>query len=118
MKYIKASVLVMSFFLFTGCVNKQQSVAEKVENQVPKQAEIRNVVLNIEGMTCEIGCAKLIESKLAKTKGIEKVEVKFEDKRGLVRYDASQISEKEMVSVVEKIAGGDLYKVLNVKKAE
>lgn len=69
-------------------------------------------------MTCEIGCARTIQSKLSKTKGVKFAEVNFEKKKGIVEYDANAISKKQIVSVVEQIAGGDLYKVTDISSEQ
>ncbi len=66
-------------------------------------------------MTCEIGCAKLIQSKLYKTDGVSFAEVHFADSLGVVSYDANRLSEKELVQVVENAGGGDLYTVSSIE---
>ena len=92
---------------FSSC--KKESLADR---------EPQKISLDIEGMTCEIGCARTIEAKLAKTEGVKFVDVNFENKLGLVSYDPGSISEKQIVNIVEQIAGGELYKVSKVSKAE
>ena len=70
-------VVVLSIF-FISCGNdkteaeKNEAVAEKVlvEN-------LKNVEVQIKGMTCEIGCARLIQSKLYKADGIKFAKVSF-----------------------------------------
>lgn len=76
------------------------------------------VSLKIDGMTCEIGCARTIQSKLSKTNGVKLAKVNFESKTGVVEYDTNKLSENQIVEIVEQIAGGDLYKVKQVEKAE
>jgi copper chaperone CopZ len=66
-------------------------------------------------MTCEIGCAKTIQSKLSKKAGITSAKVVFTDSIAMVEYNASAISQEEITSFVNGIAGGDLYKVKNAK---
>ncbi len=79
---------------------------------------VKKIALDIDGMTCEIGCAKTIESKLAKTEGISVVSVSFEDKKGIIEYDANKTDEDKIVAVVQEIAGGELYKVTGTKLIE
>jgi Cu+-exporting ATPase len=66
-------------------------------------------------MTCEIGCAKLIQSKLYKTDGVTFAEVHFADSSGVVTYDANRLSERDLVQAVEKAGGGDLYTVSSIE---
>ena len=105
--------------VFTAC-NKSKAVAVK-KGEVLAQGvaeDMKKVSLDIEGMTCEIGCARTIQSKLSKTEGVKLAEVNFSEKKGLVEYDANVITEKEIIATVEKIADGDLYKVTNTSEKE
>ena len=79
-----------------------------------KEADVRTVHLEITGMTCEIGCAKLIQSKLYKTDGVTFAEVHFADSSGVVSYDANRLTEKDLVQAVEQAGGGDLYRVSSI----
>lgn len=79
-----------------------------------KEADVKTVQLEITGMTCEIGCAKLIQSKLYKTDGVTFAEVHFADSSGVITYDANRLSEKDLVAVVQQAGGGDLYSVSSI----
>lgn len=116
MKSINAIIFLLIIFMsISSCkesVDKKESkIVDSAKNEQLATADLRKVSLNIVGMTCEIGCARTIQSKLSKIEGVKYSEVNFADKNGIVEYDSSLISEKQIVEVVEKIAGGDLYKV-------
>ncbi|RPD97779.1 heavy-metal-associated domain-containing protein [Aureibaculum marinum] len=81
-------------------------------------SKLTKVALKIEGMTCEIGCARTIQSKLSKADGVKLAEISFEKKSGIVEFDSSKITENEIVEIVEAVAGGDLYDVVEVRKTE
>jgi len=66
-------------------------------------------------MTCEIGCASLIESKLNKLDGVTEAKVDFESKTATVTYDADKLNQDKLTKTVEGVAGGELYKVTKVK---
>ena len=105
--------------VFTSCKNKVENESPNDNNSVESEKlDVRKIALNIEGMTCEIGCARTIQSKLSKTEGVKFAEINFEKKNGIVEYDANKLSEKEIVSVVEQIAGGDLYTVTDIERAK
>ena len=114
--------LVVVLFITTLLVSCAKSENKKVDNrEIATQeiaADLKKVSLDIEGMTCEIGCARTIQSKLSKTNGVKLAEVNFSEKKGLVEYDANMITEKEIIAAVEKIADGDLYKVTNTSEKE
>lgn len=121
-KIIKLSTFVCAILVFISCEKKVEKVSVEVKNnekyELSATADLKKVSLNIEGMTCEIGCARMIQSKLSKTEGVKFAKVSFEKKNGIVEYDANKVSEKQIVSAVEQIAGGDLYKVIKISSEE
>ena len=102
--------VLLAIFTLSAC-NSESKKAPKIE--VAKTPKMEKVALSISGMTCEIGCAKLIQSKLSKKAGIASAKVIFNDSLGLVEYDANTISAKEINTFINNIAGGDLYTVKN-----
>ncbi len=121
-KITKLVTLLCVVFVFVSCEKKAEnkSIDTKTidKKELSADADLKKVALDIEGMTCEIGCARTIQSKLSKTEGVKFAEVNFEKKKGVVEFDANKISEKQIVAVVEQIAGGDLYKVADIKTTE
>ncbi len=120
MKLVKSifflSLVVIVFFSCAKTTSSEAKIAVKETKEMA--VNLKKVSLDIEGMTCQIGCAKTIQSKLAKTEGVNYVLVNFEEKKGIVEYDTNLLSEKDIVKTVEKIAGGDLYKVTEVAETE
>ena len=103
----------MAAITLTACKNTSTKTDVKKENSA---ANTQKVTLAISGMTCEIGCAKTIQSKLSKKEGIASATVVFKDSIALVEFDADKISKSEIISFVEGIAGGDLYKATETTK--
>jgi Cu+-exporting ATPase len=115
----KVTVLLLFLVVISACNETNNGKTEK--NEVIAQgaiADMKKLSLDIDGMTCEIGCARTIQSKLSKTEGVKLAQVNFSDKKGIVEYDANIITEKEIIATVEKIADGDLYKVTNTSEVE
>lgn len=103
-------VLLFTLVLFScGKSTKDESTKTTAEN-------VQTVSVDIGGMTCQMGCAKLIESKLAKKEGVKNAKVTFKDSVGVISFDSSVISQKEIVNTIEKIADGELYKVKKITK--
>jgi Cu+-exporting ATPase len=69
-------------------------------------------------MTCEIGCARLIQSKLYKADGISFAKVSFEDSTGIISYDQNIINAEEIKTVIENAAGGDIYSVVSIEEID
>lgn len=113
MKFYKL-VLVVALGVFSLTACKQEA---KKEAEAPKKVLAQNpqsVSLNISGMTCEIGCARLIQSKLSKKEGVKMAKVIFKDSTATVAYDANTISKKEIIDFIDGIADGHMYKASEV----
>ena len=91
----------------TATTEKTKAVAAK-----PETASFK-----IEGMTCAMGCAKTIESKLTGTDGVSEATVDFETKVATVKFDKTKQSVESLTKTVEKVGGGDLYKVTKAEKS-
>ena len=90
------------------------NTALRIEKNISEN--LKNLEVQIDGMTCEIGCARLIQSKLYKAEGIKFAQVSFEDSLGIITYDANRISQTEIKDVIQNVAGGDLYRVVTVNE--
>ena len=107
-KYLIALTIILSI---VSCKNDVKT-ATKVSGV---EKVIENIEVAIQGMTCEIGCAKLIESKIHKLEGVTISKVDFENKIGKITFDSTIISSEEIVKNITGIAGGELYKVTDIK---
>ena len=97
-----------------ACKEKTKEVKEhKVVTH--KVVDLQKVAIGIEGMTCQIGCAKTIESKLSKTEGVTSVTVSFENKIGEFVFDANAISKEEIAQKITSIGGGELYTTTDIE---
>ena len=114
--------LGIALTLFLSC--KDAASKPTMENKKLK-TEGTVVVINpktasfeIEGMTCAMGCAKTIETKLAKMDGVQKASVDFEKKQATVNFDASVLTSKKLKQIIESVGDGETYKVLGMKVTE
>lgn len=103
-------ILIISIVLFSCNEAKKEKLIDK-----PKTEEIaanyKSIEVDIEGMTCEIGCARTIQSKLSKLDGVTYSKVDFESKKGQFTFDANIVSKDEIAKKIDGLAGGDLYSV-------
>ncbi|OIQ40918.1 MAG: hypothetical protein BM563_01795 [Bacteroidetes bacterium MedPE-SWsnd-G1] len=106
--YIFTFISIIIFACNTHSTPNKKVDKSDLENQV---AKFENVEVNIEGMTCEIGCAKLIESKTHKLEGITYANVSFEKGMGQFTINTNKISIEDIEKHINGIAGGELYKV-------
>ena len=110
----------MLFVLFfVSCEKKESTGKVDTESSEKVVAEnLQHVKVEIKGMTCEIGCARLIQSKLYKADGVSFAKVSFEDSTGIISYDQNRINTKEIKKVIENTAGGDIYSVVAIEEIE
>ena len=106
-------LFALSIFVFSCSETTKKPTSKKeVKNTKEMAANYKSLEVDIEGMTCEIGCARTIQSKLSKMDGVVYSKVNFEAKKGQFTYDANKLSENDIVQKINGIAGGDLYKVV------
>ncbi len=98
---------IIASFTLISCneVKPKEDATEKIAI-APKYQSIE---ILIDGMTCEIGCARIIESKLSKVKGVIYSKVDFESKKGVFTYDLNVTNSENIIKKIAGIAGGDLY---------
>jgi Cu+-exporting ATPase len=64
-------------------------------------------------MTCEMGCAKTIEKKLAKMYGMKSANVDFKNELALVEFDVAKINPLSITKTVNDIS--NIYSVENMQ---
>ncbi len=119
LKNILALVMVMA--LMVSCKNETTPEVKTVEADIAiKTEKVLNLDANfikseftIDGMTCEIGCAKLIEKNINKMDGVKSAKVDFNNKLAMVEYDEAMVSHTSLEGAVTKSA--DVYKVSEMK---
>tara|TARA_B110000967_G_C18901761_1_gene576074 strand:- start:9257 stop:9610 length:354 start_codon:yes stop_codon:yes gene_type:complete len=99
-------------------VSCKQSTEKTKTVQLAQKQRLKKIALQIEGMTCQIGCAKTIESRLSKTPGIESAAVSFEKRLGEIIFDTNQISESEISEKISSIGDGNTYLVVAINNLE
>ena len=116
MRIVKQALLIVAFSVVAISCKKENTTVETVATESPKAiaANPKTASFEIEGMTCKIGCANLIERKLNKLDGVTQATVDFETKTAIVSYDADKLDQEKLTKTVEGVAGGELYKVSKV----
>lgn len=110
-------VFALISFLAVSCKNEAKKDNSDKKEEIAKKVE--EASFNISGMTCEIGCAKTIASKLSKKEGVINAKVIFNDSTAVVKYDAAKTNKKDLIAFIDGIADGNTYKTSEVgnKKA-
>jgi mercuric ion binding protein len=106
--------------LFLSCKDTaskpiSNSTETAIEKKITVATKPETATLKIEGMTCAMGCAKTIESKLSKMDGVQEAKVDFENKLATVNFDAAILNSDKIKKEVESAADGETYKVSEIK---
>jgi copper chaperone CopZ len=99
-KITGAFIFIGLLITFNGCSSGSATIdkGEIVANATAS--------FTVEGMTCEMGCAKTIEKKIAELPGVKKCNIDFEKKTAAMEIDDAKFSEKELLAAVADINGG------------
>lgn len=126
MKTLKNILAVAILALaIVACKNETQPEVKTVQTETKAKKEVKKLdpnatyakaEFNIKGMTCEIGCAKTIEKKLAKMEGVKSAKVDFGKELAMVEYDDAKVTTQDLEETVTKAA--DIYKVENMNTVE
>ena len=111
-KNMKPFTLFFSAFLVLSACSSEPNVVllrtEKKHTAVkPVVLANRLLTLEVEGMTCEMGCGGSIRKELKATGGVERVEFDFVEGKKIqtakISFDKDKISADEMVAIVTKM---------------
>ena len=121
----RISLVIAMGLLAVNCKNEQQPELKTVdviytdntkEAVVDPKATYAKVEFSIEGMTCEMGCAKTIEKKMAKMDGVKSAKVDFHNQLAMVEYDEAKVTTQSLEATVKK--AGEVYEVKGMKQVE
>ena len=87
-------VYILSAFIIFSCSN------DKINNDFAANAHSE---ISIEGMTCEINCARKIKAELMGMEGVEKVKVNLERKLASIDFDKNAVTNTQFIDRIESI---------------
>ncbi len=79
-----------------------KTAVEKAGYGLEEISNHREIVLDVEGMTCA-SCSAAIERKLGKQAGVDKIQVNLATNTASLKYDPSQVKLSELEQVVDKL---------------
>ena len=121
MKYLK-NILSSAFILIalSSCKTDRKAeiktieiASDKTNNKLNPNANYSKAEFSIKGMTCEMGCAKTIEKKLAKMEGMKSAIVDFKNERATVEYDVAKVNHSSITKIVNDVSS--VYSVENMQ---
>ena len=123
MKTLKSllTITLVAAFAFS-CKNEAKPEIKTIETasesstKLDPNATYAKAEFTIDGMTCEIGCAKTIEKKMSKMEGVKSAKVDFDRKLAMVEYNETKVTPVLLEETVTKVA--DIYKVSDMKTVD
>ena len=122
---MKRIIYLLPFFIFsctTEINTDPDEIIETIEEVVIDKKDIKadsKIVMEISGMTCEMGCVSTIRNHVTQMKGTTTIEMDFDTERttdyATIEFDSRLLSEKDIKDEIESIAQG-LYSVLETKE--
>lgn len=91
-----------------------ESAAPKVKKEIAAE-NVQTASFSVEGMTCEIGCAKTIQQELNDLDGVQTATVDFDKKLATVTFDKTIQNPETLTKVVQATGDGKTYTVSNIK---
>lgn len=125
MKTFKTLVLLSTLAFFSVSCKDAQPEIRTVEMEQPEtvskiqldpNATYAKAEFGIDGMTCEMGCAKMIEKKIAKIEGVKSAIVDFDARLAMVEYDNAKVTPSSLEEAVVSVS--DAYSVKDMKNVE
>lgn len=123
MKTIKILLTISLVLTFAfSCKNEAKPEIKTIETvsesigKLDPNATYAKAEFTIDGMTCEIGCAKTIEKKMSKMEGVKSAKVDFDRKLAMVEYNEAKVTPNLLEETVTKVA--DIYKVSDMKTVD
>lgn len=110
---ILSIAIMASAALFIGCGQtgtESSSDEPAVEMMSIEEMETpTTLAVKIEGMSCPAGCAGPIEEDCSKLAGVGASEVNFEEGMGYFTFDASLLSQDDILKCISNTNGGGIY---------
>ena len=105
----KLSILFSGVLILSACSSEPKEVLLRTEKgstdekKVPVHATAV-LTMEVEGMTCEMGCGGSIRKELKATGGVERVKFDFvegaEKQKTYVYFDEAKVSEKDLKEII------------------
>ena len=102
-------------------ISEANSETKKVEIAKKDIKADTEIEIEIEGMTCEMGCVTTIRNKVNRIKGVTNFEMDFDVERSsdfsTIQFDSRVTSSHDIKEIIEGIAQG-IYAVVDLQELE
>jgi len=120
---MKKLIFILPLILLS-CNSENSDVSTKIEEVEIAKKDIKadvEIKIEIEGMTCVMGCVTTIKNKVNRMKGVTSFEMDFDTERtsdyATIQFDSRLLSSDDIKHTIEEIAQG-IYSVVDVQEFE
>jgi copper chaperone CopZ len=116
-----ALALMASAAFFVGCGEVSTKPGSEEEAAVEMMSvedmeQPTKLAVKIDGMMCPSGCAAAIQKECGKLAGMGESDVNYDEGKGYFTFDASKLTQADVISCIENTNGGDHYTVTIVEE--
>ena len=116
-----AIAMMASAAFFVGCgeVSTKSGSEEEAAVEMMSVDEMETptkLAVKIDGMMCPSGCAAAIQKECGKLAGMGESTVNYDEGKGYFTFDASKLTQADVISCIENTNGGDHYTVTIVEE--
>jgi len=109
-------------FILLSCHTETSELSSEVSTVEIAKADLKadtEIKIEIEGMTCVMGCVTTIRNKVNRMKGVTHFEMDFDVERtsdyATIQFDSRVLSSDDIKNTIEEIAQG-IYSVVDVNE--
>jgi len=97
---MRFNILILFVTLFT--LTSQATLAQEDDTLATEviNSDSKTILIGIEGMACQEGCADKISSNLMESEGVVSSDISFKDKSGLITFDPNIITMEEVKRII------------------
>lgn len=99
---IIAAILIIGGLGFGQINGFAQNMVKVSESKTIEKGNIKTIVLEVGGMTCQKGCADGIDKKLKTVNGVIKSKTNLETGLSTITYDEAKISVSTLIAIIEE----------------
>jgi copper chaperone CopZ len=101
-----------AFFIGCGEISTKSGGEEEAPVEMMSVDEMETptkLAVKIEGMSCPAGCAAKIQEDCSKLAGVGESNVSYEEGMGYFTFDASLLSQDDILKCISSTNGGGIY---------
>lgn len=101
----RTGIIFSLLYAFLFANSEANAQTQKNQNAVNMDKTKRNnalLELEVNGMSCQQGCANGIDKLLSQQKGILKSKTAFDSKSSVIEYDKNVISDDKIIGLIEQ----------------